>query len=99
MAFKICDPADLIPGRIFSEEKFLQAVKDYDWEKYRDRLVLVRGCGSTVIPPWAFMLITGKLSELARTVRYGNEHDNIVVYRSKLKDRNKATILRAKVEA
>jgi len=99
MAFKICDPSDLIPGRVFSEEKFLQAVKDYDWEKYRDRLVLVRGCGSTVIPPWAFMLITGKLSELARTVRYGNEHDNIVVYRSKLKDRNKATIIRAKVEA
>ena len=58
MAFKICDPADLIPGKVFSEEKFLQAVKDYDWEKYRGRLVLVRGCGSAVIPPWAFMLIT-----------------------------------------
>ncbi len=81
MAYEIVDPAELLTDGAFFEDQFIESADRYDWEKYRDKTVLVRGCTSTLIPPWAYMLITGRLSSRAKSVRFGNEHDNIVVYR------------------
>lgn len=82
MAYDIVDPADLLTDGAFFEDHFLKKANELDWSKFSGRQVLVRGCNSAVIPPWAFMYITGKLTGIARSVRYGNEHDNIVVYRA-----------------
>jgi len=82
MAHSILDPENFLSNGVFLEAIFLEKADKFNWEQYRDRQVLVRGCNSAIIPPWAFMFITGKLSALAKTVRYGNEHDNIVVYRA-----------------
>lgn len=81
MAFEILDPNDLLTENIFFEDKFLETVENYDWGKFQNKKVLVRGCGSAVIPPWAYMVITSKLMIYAKSIRFGNEHDNIVVYR------------------
>ena len=81
MAYEIVDPAELMTDGAFFEDDFINNADRYDWEKFRDKTVLVRGCTSTLVPPWAYMLITGRLSSRAKSVRFGNEHDNIVVYR------------------
>ena len=81
MAYEIVDPAELMTDGAFFENDFINNADRYDWEKFRDKTVLVRGCTSTLVPPWAYMLITGRLSSRAKSVRFGNEHDNIVVYR------------------
>ena len=83
MNFSVVDPNELLQGKLFTEETFLSAVSDHDWSVYADKKVLVRGCGSTIIPPWAFMVLTGRLSEVAQSIRYGNEHDHVVVFRKK----------------
>lgn len=61
---------------------FLRLAEQFDWEKLRGKKVLVRGC-STVVPPWAYMYITARLMGLAESIRFGNEHDNIVIVRKK----------------
>jgi hypothetical protein len=81
VALVVVDPQDFLKDRVFREADFLSSVEEFDWEPFREKAVLIRGCSSTVIPPWVYMYITGKLAGRARTVRYGNEHDNIVVYR------------------
>ncbi len=78
---EIVDIATFIEGEILIEREFTEKVSAYDWETLRGKKVLVRGCGDTPIPTWAYMLITGKLADVADKVRYGNEHSNIVVYR------------------
>ena len=80
-ALVVVDPQVFLTDQVFREADFLSSVEKFDWETFREKVVLIRGCSSTVIPPWVFMYITGKLAGRARTVRYGNEHDNIVVYR------------------
>ena len=80
MAYEIVDPADFLSDGAFFQDQFIEKTVGHDWNQYAGRPVLIRGC-STTSPPWAFMLLTGKLVGLARSVRYGNEHDNIVVYR------------------
>lgn len=82
MAFHILDPLDLLENKLFFEDKFVSAVEEYNWESFRNQKVLVRGCNSALIPPWAYMMITAQLSGLAQSVRYGNEHDHIVIYRA-----------------
>ena len=64
------------------EDDFLERAGSYDWEAFRGASVLIRGCQSTIIPPWVYMYMTGRLAGVARSVRFGNEHDNIVVYRA-----------------
>jgi len=82
MAYSIIDPEHFLSDGVFFEGQFLEKAEKFDWEQYRNKQVLVRGCNSAIIPPWAFMYISGKLAVLAKSVRYGNEHDNIVVYRA-----------------
>lgn len=81
MSFEILDPGDLLENNIFSEDSFKNNVSNHDWTRFKDKKVLVRGCKSTIIPPWAFMMIGARLTEVAQSVRFGNEHDNVTVYR------------------
>ncbi len=83
MAFEIVDPEEFLEEGMFRQEQFLRKADAFAWDKYRDKKVLVRGCDSTIIPPWAYMMITARLANIAQSVRFGNEHDNIVVLRSK----------------
>ena len=85
MALIAFDPSEFLVDGLFREDQFIEGVENYDWNSFRDRSVLVRGCGSIIFPPWAFMIIASRLSNLARSVRYGNEHDNIVVSRTTTK--------------
>lgn len=83
MAFEILDPNELLKDGLFFEDAFIAAVENVNWDSYTGKKVLVRGCTSSIIPPWAFMLLTGKLSEKAQSIRFGNEHDHVVVFRRK----------------
>ena len=83
MPFTVIDPTQFIKDGIFRQDEFLSALEDHDWTQYQGEKILVRGCGDVITPPWAFMAITGYLANQARSVRYGNEHDNVVVYRNR----------------
>jgi len=82
MAFEILDPQAFTDDGLFAEDRFLERAESHDWARFADKNVLVRGCGGAPVPPWAFMHLTARLVGLARSVRYGNEHDNVVVYRA-----------------
>ena len=73
----------MLENGVFKEEAFLENAENFDWSQFENKQVLVRGCSSALIPPWAFMYITGKLAPMAKNVRFGNEHDNLVVFRKK----------------
>jgi len=81
MGFEILDPGELLENNIFSEASFKEKISQHNWAQFKDKKVLVRGCSSTIIPPWAFMMISARLTEVAQSVRFGNEHDNVTVYR------------------
>ncbi|UCG63060.1 MAG: DUF2480 family protein [Candidatus Zixiibacteriota bacterium] len=60
----------------------MRSVERRDWSPFKGKRVLVRGCSSTFLPPWALMHLTAKLIPHARSIYYGNEHDNVAVYKS-----------------
>ena len=82
MAFAILDPKVFLTEDVLLEDAFIEKAAQYDWSQFQGKKVLVRGCSSTIIPPWVYMYITGRLCGVAKSIRFGNEHSNIVVHRT-----------------
>lgn len=67
----VLGPRDFITGGLFREKDFREAVDRWDWARYKDRPVLIEGCSDTPIPQWAFLVLTAKLTPVAKSISYG----------------------------
>jgi hypothetical protein len=76
----ILDMNEFMDNGVIAESVFLDRIARFDWESLRNKTVLVKGCGTAIIPPWAFMIITARLTEVARRILYGNEHSSLPVF-------------------
>jgi uncharacterized protein DUF2480 len=65
----------LFMGMILKEKDFREALKNLDWEKYRDKNVSVLCSVDAVIPVWAWMLVASSLQPVAREIVMGDEKE------------------------
>jgi hypothetical protein len=65
----------LFMGLILKEKDFREALKNIEWEIYRNRLVAVTCSADAIIPPWAYMLVASYLQPVARDVIMGDEKE------------------------
>jgi hypothetical protein len=81
MACTVIDITRFLDREVFRQEDFLDRLAAHDFSQYQASHVLLSGCNSTIIPPWAFMALTARLVPVANSIRFGNDHDNIVIFR------------------
>lgn len=81
MALETINLEEFLSNGMLLEDEFFKKANDFNFGRFSGKSVLIRGCESTIIPPWAYMFITGKLVGLAKAIRFGNEHDNVTIYR------------------
>ena len=60
---------------ILKEKDFREALKNLDWEIYRDKTVGITCSADAIIPMWANMLVATYLSGIAATIYYGSEKE------------------------
>jgi hypothetical protein len=77
---EVVDPREFVPGAMFREKDFREAVLKFDWSRFRDKTVLVQCCGSLTLPTWAFLVITAELTPYAKSISYGELKSPIPVY-------------------
>ena len=65
----------LFMGLILKEKDFREALKNEDWEKYRDKNVAVTCTADAIIPVWAYMLIMSYLQPVAKETIVGDEKE------------------------
>lgn len=65
----------LYEGLILREKDFRAWVKETDWSVYKDKNVAVWCSVDAIIPTWAYMLITTRISPFAHTVVFGTLED------------------------
>lgn len=65
----------LFMGMILKEKDYREALKNYDWEKYRDKNVAVTCTADAIIPVWAWMLAASYLQPIAAEIVMGNEQE------------------------
>jgi hypothetical protein len=60
---------------ILKEKEYRQALKDFDWENFRDKNVAVICSADAIIPVWAWMLAVSYLQPVAKEVVMGDEKE------------------------
>ena len=65
----------LFMGMILKEKDFREALKQHDWEKYRDKNVAITCTADAIIPVWAYMLVTTYLQPVAKKSIVGTEKE------------------------
>lgn len=61
-------------GFILKEKEFREALKNFDFEVYKDKLVALTCSTDAILPSWAFMLVSSYLQPLAKKVVQGSIH-------------------------
>jgi hypothetical protein len=73
---KLFDLKDfLFMGLILKEKDFREALKNLNWEQYRDKNVAVTCSADAIIPVWAWMLVGSYLQPLASEIIMGDEKE------------------------
>ncbi|PSQ97484.1 MAG: hypothetical protein BRD55_02570 [Bacteroidetes bacterium SW_9_63_38] len=67
-------------------EYYVRALNDVDWSAYEDCPVVIKGCGSEVVPEMAYVLATQKLQDVARKLMYGEPCSSVPLWRRPQED-------------
>ncbi|GDX50130.1 hypothetical protein LBMAG26_09890 [Bacteroidota bacterium] len=62
----------LFMGMVLKEKDFRDWVKTHDWSPYKNCYVAIGCSADAIVPTWAYMLITAKLSGIASEVVFGD---------------------------
>lgn len=62
---------------ILKEKDFREALKNQDWELYRNRIVSITCSTDAIIPMWAYMLVTSYLESIASDILFGDNQDAV----------------------
>jgi hypothetical protein len=65
----------LFMGMILKEKDFREALRQQDWEKYRNKNVAITCTADAIIPVWAYMLATTYLQPVAKEIIVGDEKE------------------------
>lgn len=76
--FQVLDIKDYLFQEIILKEKdFRQFLKEEDWSKYANTIVLVQCSVDAIIPQWAYALLSTTLSPIAFDVFVGTKQEYI----------------------
>lgn len=62
---------------------FLEAIRKIDPEEFRDKKIVIKGCGNLPIPESAYVEITRKLSPVAKSIFYGEPCSTVPIMKKK----------------
>jgi len=65
----------LFMGLILKEKDFREALKNLDWEQYRDKNIALTCSADAIIPAWAYMLVAAYLQPVAKEIVVGDEKE------------------------
>jgi hypothetical protein len=65
----------LFMGMILKEKDYREALKQQDWEKFRNKNVAIGCSADAIIPVWAYMLAVAYLQPVAKEVMLGSEKE------------------------
>lgn len=64
-------------------DHFTRALDREDWSKYEGKPVVIKGCGSKLVPVSAYLTATQKLQAVARKLMFGEPCSSVPLWRKK----------------
>ena len=60
---------------------FQESLSQIEVEKYRDKRVVIKGCGDKCVPPFAYVEIARLLKPVVKTLMYGEPCSTVPIYK------------------
>lgn len=76
----------LFQGFILKEKEFRDALKNFDFTVYQNKLVAINCSTDAILPSWAFMLVASYVQPVAKMVVQGSLDQLIITYYQQLID-------------
>ena len=64
-----------------THELYRRNIESYDWGQYKDKFVLLKGCGDIHVPDSIYLLATNKLMTSAKKIMYGEACSFVPVWK------------------
>jgi fructose-1-phosphate kinase PfkB-like protein len=61
--------------------KYKDMIEEMDLEIYRDKMIVVKGCGDRDIPTDVYVQLTARLTPLVKSIMYGEPCSTVPVYK------------------
>jgi hypothetical protein len=68
-------------GEDLVRDYFVRALEAEDWSRYRDAIVVIKGCGNRIVPSDAYLIATQKLLGVVRKLMYGAPCSSVPLWR------------------
>lgn len=62
-------------------ERFCESLAQFDWSVYDDAIVVVKGCGSGIVPDAAYVSAVRQLQRVARKLMFGEPCSSVPLWR------------------
>jgi hypothetical protein len=62
-------------------ERFAESMARLDWSAYEDAIVVVKGCGSSIVPGSAYVAVIQRLQQVARKLMFGEPCSSVPLWR------------------
>jgi len=59
-------------------------INQLDFEQYRDKKIVVKGCSNLEVPVGAYVALTHRMSEVAASIMYGEPCSTVPIYKRKI---------------
>ncbi len=71
---------DFLTNGILKEKDFRKKVEDLEWNQYKNKKVLIKGCTKAPVPIWSYLIIATELSHYAKSVFFGEPCSLVKIY-------------------
>ena len=71
---------DFLTDGMIKEKDFRVLIKEFDWTKYQNKKVMIKGCTSVPVPTWAYLIITAQLVKFSNQILYGEPCSAVKIY-------------------
>jgi hypothetical protein len=63
---------------------FYEKLSGIDWEKYRDKKMIIKGCSKVEVPLSAYVEVTNRLRLLATSIMFGEPCSTVPLFKKKI---------------
>ena len=71
---------DFVEDGIIKEKSFREKVENMDFDQFKNKKVIIKGCASVVVPTWAYLIIAARLSQVADKLYYGEPRYAVKIF-------------------
>ena len=63
---------------------FYDSLSQVDWEKYRHKKIIIKGCSKVEVPLSAYVEVTNRLRSIANSIMFGEPCSTVPLFKKKL---------------